>query len=150
MKYLKAIFAVPISILIIFAASQSYASETPSGVVAEFCKLDFEGHRLSSAAYEPIKPLIMYLAEPGWDIVLGVHSYELSSETIEGNIAKVIVHYEIDRSWPVDIGDISKYKTETFMLAQENGFWKISKYIQFPRVSSELLCSKYKYCTTGS
>lgn len=85
------IIAASIGVFALFSASQSLAADTPKEVVARFCQLDFEGHRLSSATYIPIESLIIYPAEPGWDAMLGVHSYEITDEKIEGNDAKIIV-----------------------------------------------------------
>jgi len=132
-----------------FACMQCFAAETPQEVVARFCQLDFEGHRLSSASYAKIAPLVMYLDEPGWDRVLGVYKYEIVNQTIEGNSAQVTVHYEIDRSWPQQIEIVNKFSNQTFNLKQENGIWKISKCIGLPRVSVDLLCIKYKFCSKG-
>ena len=146
MKRLLFLFAA----FILFTASLCFAGESPSEVVAHFCELDFKGHRLSSATYAPIEALIIYPAESGWDTVLGVRSYAIQSESIEGNTATVVVRYEIDRSWPDEIKDTSKYQVETFSLLQENDSWKLTKYIMLPRVSSELLCKQYKFCMPGS
>ena len=137
-------------VLIHFSTMQCFATETPKEVVARFCKLDFEGHRLSSASYPHIAPLVMYPEESGWDTVLGVSKYEIRNQTIEGNTAKVTVHYEIDRSWPLEMERINELSNATFNLKQENGTWKISKCVGQPRVSSDYLCIKYKYCSTGS
>ena len=141
---------VAMIVLTHFSTMQCFAAETPKEVVTRFCKLDFEGHRLSSASYSQIAPLVMYPDEPGWDTVLGVHKYEIVNQTIEGNAAKVTVRYEIDRSWPYEIEIVNKLRNGTFNLNQENGTWKISKCIGFPRVSSQYLCIKYKFCSTGS
>ena len=141
------IIVATFGILALLPAPRSLAADTPKEVVARFCQLDFEGHRLSSDTYSPIEPLIMYPAEPGWDTMLGVQSFKISGEKIEGNTAKVIVSYEIDRSWPEDVGDTSEYKSETFNLNRVNSTWRISEYVVYPRVSTDLLCSKYKFCT---
>jgi hypothetical protein len=141
---------IAVIIIVLFAATHSFAAETPKEVVAQFCKLDFEGHRLNPDTYMKIALLVMYPSEPRWATVLGVSRYEITDETIEGNTAKVTVYYEIDRSWPETIRETNMYKTEIIILNQENGKWKISKQIMFPRVSSKLLCTKYKFCLAGS
>lgn len=146
MKRLLFLFAA----FTLFSATLCFAGESPKEVVAQFCELDFKGHRLSSATYDPIEMLIMYPAEPGWDTVLGVHSYLIQGETIEGNTATVVVDYEIDRSWPDAIKDTSNYQVETFSLQHDKGSWKLTKYSMLPRVSAEFLCKQYKYCTQGS
>lgn len=133
-----------------FASMQCFAAETPKEVVARFCKLDFAGHRLSSASYPQIAPLVMYPEESGWDTVLGVSKYEIRNQTIEGKAAKVTVYYEIDRAWPLEMERINELSNATFNLKQENGTWKISECVGQPRVSSDYLCIKYKYCSTGS
>lgn len=144
------IIGVAIVLLSLFASTLCFAAESPKEVVTRFCELDFEGHRLSSNTYTQIAPLIMYPEEPGWDRVLGIHEYEITSETIEGKTAKVTVRYEIAGVWPQNIEIKNEYRNDTFNLNQENGAWKISEYIPYPRVSSSLLCTKYKLCSPDS
>lgn len=85
---------------LLFTAENSVA-ETPKDVVAAFCQLDFERNRLSSDKYKSIKPLVAYPEEPGWDTAFGIQNYEIKEEIIDNSSAKVIVQYEIDRSWPM-------------------------------------------------
>ena len=141
------IAAAAIATIFLSVATSSFAENSPKAVVSMFCKPDFEGHRLGSSAYAPIKPLVMYQAEPGWDTALGIRSYEILNEKIEGDTAEVSVRYDIDRSWPDDIGDVGRYRIATFTLSRMAGVWKIAKPVVFPRVSSKLLCSEYKFCT---
>lgn len=139
-----------IMIFTLFFSAEKVVAETPKEVVAAFCKLDFEGSRLSSEKYKDIKPLVAYPEEPGWDTVIGIYGYEIKKESIENSSAEIIVEYEIDRQWPKNLDNNEQFQTETFLLKQEKGKWKILKYIMFPRVSSELLCTVYGYCGTGS
>lgn len=136
-------------ILIIFATflllpiSFTMAADTPIDVVRKFCQLDYEGARLSSEGFKKLQPLIAYPDEPGWDIAIGIRSFKIKSENIHGNKAEVVVEYDIDQSWPpgLDIGN-----TEVVELVKSNGIWKIEKYIDYPRVSSKVLCTKYDKC----
>jgi hypothetical protein len=144
------IFTAVIMIFTLFFSTEKAVAETPKEVVAAFCKLDFEGNRLSSEKYKNIKSLVSYPDEPGWDTVIGIHGYEIKKEKIENASAEITVEYEIDRQWPNNPSNKEKYKTETFHLKQENSKWKITKYIMFPRVSSKILCTEHGYCETGS
>lgn len=148
-NYMKQHFLL-FAIISIFSAPLCFAGGSPRDVVAQFCELDFNGYRLSSATYAPIEALIMYPAEPGWDTVLGIHSYEILRDSINGNSATVVVQYKIDRSWPDAIKDTSMYQVETFSLQQVEETWKLTKFIILPRVSSELLCKQYNFCGQGS
>ena len=144
---LRASISLTLVLSFLLAASIACAANTPKEVVEEFCRLDFEGARLSSETYGPIVELISYSAEPGWDIVIGITKYEIQKVHIKGNNADVRVRYHIYRSWPVLIEDIASYVEETFYLKRIRGSWKISKYIFYPRVSADLLCTRYGHCT---
>jgi hypothetical protein len=109
--------------------------------------MDFNGNRLASETYYEIAEIVSYPAEPGWDIAIGIHSYKIVSEKIEGNTAKVTVHYVIDRSWPSSFDNYKEYQEEVFLLNKVGGEWKISMFISYPRVSKSLLCLKYNYCS---
>ena len=102
---------------------------------------------MATATYDEIGNIVSYPAEPGWDIAIGIHDYKILSEIIEGDIARVSVHYDIDRSWPSVFDNYKEFQDEVFLLNKVGGEWKISKYIVYPRVSTSLLCSKYKYCS---
>ena len=126
------------------------SADYPKEVVAEFCKLDFVGNRLSSATYKNISPLVMYPEEPGWDTVLDIRNHNVADEVVEGDFVKVSVLYEIDRMWPKDTRGKSDFKFETFILKNDGSNLKIAEFIMFPRVSSDVLCTKFDYCTDGS
>ncbi len=106
-------------------------------VVERFCRLDFEGARLSTDAYQPILSLISYPAEPGWDRAIGITWYKIKSVSVEDNEAEVTVNYSIPGI--ENTLDLKEYETENIKLKKINGCWKISEYIQLPRPSIELL-----------
>jgi hypothetical protein len=119
------------------------AAETPSDVVRKFCQLDYEGARLSSVTYKKIIPLVAYPEEPGWDIVIGIRSYEIKKEQIQRNKAEVIVVYDLERSWPPGIRPNNR---EVIKLVKVDGVWRIEEYITYPRVSLEVLCKEFNRC----
>ena len=121
------------------------AEESPSEVVKRFCQLDYEGARLSSETYSAIQPLIAYPAEPGWDTAVGIKGYALKKEMINGDVAEVMVEYEIDQIWPE--GDLPS-RQETFKLVKYGPAWKIQEYIMYPRVSAIVLCKKHSQCSS--
>jgi len=122
------------------------AGEKPSDIVKKFCELDFSGHRLNGVKYKKIIPLVNYPDEPSWDTAISIKSYILESEKIDGNKAFIKVKYQIIGSWPAELSGINKYSEELFELEKFNDEWKIIKYIVYPRVSSQVMCSEYKYC----
>ncbi|CAB1076125.1 hypothetical protein D1AOALGA4SA_3923 [Olavius algarvensis Delta 1 endosymbiont] len=128
---------------LLFPTSMTMAADTPAEVVRKFCELDFQGARLTSDGYETIQPLIAYPAEPGWDIAIGIKGYEIKSEKIQGNKAEVIVEYDIDQSWPPDLNVCNP---EVIEIVRSKDIWKIEKYIDYPRVSAEVLCTKFHKC----
>ena len=119
------------------------AADTPTEVVRKFCQFDSQGARLTSDGYQKIQPLIAYPAEPGWDIVIGIRDFKIKSENIHGKKAEVVVKYDIDQSWPPGL---NMGNTEIIELIESNGIWRIAKYIDYPRVSSEVLCTKFYKC----
>ena len=120
------------------------ADESPSEVVRKFCQLDYEGARLSSEAYSAILPLIAYPAEPGWDTAVGIKGYALKKEMINGDVAEVVVEYDIDQIWPE--GDPPN-REETIKLVKYGHVWKIQEYILYPRVSTIVLCKEHAQCS---
>lgn len=106
-------------------------------VVEKFCKLDFEGARLSTDAYTPMLELISYPVEPGWDRVIGITGYTITSISVKGNDAEADVHYSIPgiENRP----DLKEYEIENIKLQKIDGRWKITRYIQLPRPSTVLL-----------
>jgi hypothetical protein len=139
MRTIVAIIAVSLLLHISFAI----AADTPSEVVRKFCQLDYQGARLSSDGFIKIQPLIAYPEEPAWDLAIGIKGYKITNENIDGKKAEVVVEYEIDQIVPSDLGILD---TEVVELIQSNGVWKIERYVDYPRVSSAVLCTKYKKC----
>ena len=139
---MRRIFTI-ISVALLLNYSFAMAADTPSEVVRKFCQLDYQGSRLSSDGFKAIKSLIAYPEEPGCYIAIGIRSFKIKSEKIHGNKAEVVVEYDIDQSWPsgIDVGN-----TEVAKLVKSNGIWRIEKYIEYPRVSSEVLCTKFRKC----
>lgn len=131
-------------IALCLSAISSMAEESPSEVVRKFCMLDYEGARLSTKTYSAILPLIAYPAEPGWDTVVGIRGYALKNEMINGDVAEVVVEYEIDQIWPE--GDLPN-RQETFKLVKYGDAWKIQEYIIYPRVSAIVLCRNHSRCS---
>ena len=135
-----------IGFLLVFLSVSTYAQETPRDIVEKYCQYDFQGARLNSVEAQSYRLLVAYEEEPGWDTVIGVKGFEIGRVIVKDNVAVVEVNFEIDRAWPVQIEQISEYSTVKVELSLENGSWKISKYIPFPRVSSEALCKKWGFC----
>ncbi|MCF7822251.1 MAG: hypothetical protein K9M17_07425 [Mariprofundaceae bacterium] len=130
--------AIPLLALLLYS-NCSYAEQSPSGVVAEYCRHDTEGYRLSSESYEKIAALMSNdedLVEPGWDCFKAIRKYEIVRESITNEQALVTVNYSLLSEYCVG-GSIKKedsIDTFQFRLRNENGHWKILNYPPFPRL----------------
>jgi hypothetical protein len=133
-------------VLLVLVPLFVFASGTPKEVVEKYCEYDFNGARLSSSATSKYQNLISYEEEPGWDTVIAVSEYEVGTEEVNGNTAVVIVTYEIIKAWPSPLENIAEYQTAKVKLILMDGHWKVSKYINYPRVGSELLCNNLRFC----
>lgn len=116
--------------------------------VENFCRLDFEGARLSSNSWSKIRPLIAYEEELGWDTALGILAYQIDTISITGNKANVVVRYEIVKAYPSDFSpsELKDLKVVQFNLVKKNNNWLLSSYILYPRVSNDILCNKFNEC----
>ena len=133
-------------ILLISAPLFSFAGGSPKDVVEKYCEYDFNGARLISSGASNYRHLIDYEEEPGWDSVISVMGYKVGDEKISGNTAIVIVNYDIIQAFPAPLVNISQYQTVEVELLLQEGNWKVSKYIDYPRVGNELLCDNWGFC----
>jgi len=64
-------------------------------VVLEYCRLDYDGARLSASKGERLFSLVTWEAEPGWDTAVIVSSFNAHEAQVIGPSAKVIVDYQV-------------------------------------------------------
>lgn len=116
----------------------------PQSIAAEYCRLDFQGARLSSRTYAEINRLVSWEEEPGWDSVFITDKYEITGYAVYGDEAEVTVEYTLKGS--ISGQDFTAYeKTETviFRLGLTGGVWKITEPLIPPHCSAGVLLAHY-------
>lgn len=116
-----AIFLLPIS--------PCFADVSPSETVQQYCQLDYDGQRLSSASWPRVAHLVSWQVEPGWDMATGVTGFRITSEMVDGNSATIQVLFFAATN-----------KTVEFTLQRNGNIWKIVSPAHQPHVSQKLLC----------
>ncbi len=111
----------------------------PKAVVEEYCKLDFDGARLSASApgYQRIYTLVSWETEPGWDQNLLVSSFVVGGGVTTGRRVLVPVTYEVvARSAGDDPIQIAKTEERAdFVLVYRGSAWVIDEGQIPPHVS---------------
>jgi len=113
-------------------------------VVEAFCRLDFEGSRLSSRTWNEILPYVTWEEEPGWDMALAIKGYHIGEVSVSAKQAMVTVKYDIEKSQPHSLqpAELKKFEIVKFKLIKTNGRWLIDSGVPYPRVSSDLLLKR--------
>jgi hypothetical protein len=135
-------------IIVPSVSTLAYSEKQAHDVARVFCKLDFEGVRLSSRTWNKILPYVAWEEEPGWDIALAIKRYAIGKVVVEGQRAVVTVRYDIERSCPhsFELTQLREFETAELELVRKNGSWVINSKVLYPRVSSDILCKKYSCC----
>ena len=117
-------------------------------VVRAFCKLDFEGARLSSRTWNKISPYVAWEEEPGWDVALAIKHYDIGKVVVSRQRAVVTVRYDIARSCPDSFGptQLEQFERTELILVKQSDSWVIDSKLMYPRVSCEILCNRYNCC----
>ncbi len=120
-------------------ATQSRKSSNPGPeeVVKKYCRLDFDGVRLSSKSYAQIAPLSLWEEEPGWDEATVISGYQATSVRTQRNGAVIKVRFEIlGRLFGLGIFTLNrKSEVMDFSLILSNGKWIIQKPLYRPYIS---------------
>ena len=90
---IRLVLVFNLSVLFLVTPALTFANEKPEilNVVEAFCKLDFEGARLSSRTGHRITPYVTWEDEPGWDIALAIKSYRIGTVSVDRQKARVTV-----------------------------------------------------------
>ena len=132
---------------------------TPRGVVTEFCRLDANGARLSTAAYRKINPLVAWPEEPGWDTAVVIGGYETSKASFDGDgeRATVVVSYEVlgvlsgERWYPLErIEPDSIFhrfiaRQVTYTVEQNGNSWRLVGPVVHPHVDLIYMAAHARY-----
>lgn len=111
---------------------------TPKELVEKYCYEDFNGAFLSSDNYERSdigKYIIAAEYEtPGWDIVILISEYKISSIDTDIKTAKILVEYQVigKLSGGVDLKLKKSIETYIFRLKKQGENWKIVKPYNLP------------------
>ena len=125
--------AIAALVLVLLAAPFAAAVEaahppnTPAEVVAEFCKLDFEGGQLTNEGWRHMSNLFTWADAPGWDDFTVVKSYKVVSSNANGNRGVVTVEFQrIGKlsDEPVFTQDVATEEV-TFQLIHTMREWKV-------------------------
>ena len=131
------LFLLPISAI-------AGSSATPEEVVSKYCQLDFEGARLNGSTWSKVYPLITWEEEAGWDVVVPIKNFKITSTSQEKNNATVKVQYDFEREVHGVNPDQLTYKQKIvdFKLIKQGDTWKINSPKIYPHVSAEALKRK--------
>jgi len=123
------------------ASSAGGAKGKPADVVKEYCRLDSQGARLSSANWPRVAPLVSWEEEPGWETATIISRYRIQSTTVRPDHAIVIVVFRIIGQLEDDKPFASKRKYETlaFRLERAGDSWKIVRPVAPPHVSARAM-----------
>lgn len=140
---------LPLAMALLLAACATtvHVPATPEDTVQRFCRLDFEGARLSSDTYHRIDPLVTWKEQVDMDPVYLVRGYEVGGSKIEGDRAEVPVKYDLisrlDVPWhpghPDLAADLAANAEVVFRLVRHRGAWKIDGPAITPHASPEAL-----------
>jgi hypothetical protein len=113
---------------------------TPKGVIEAFCKADYNGAGLSTKGWPKIKKYTTWVDAPGWDNVVVISSYEVTSAKENLKTADLIVRYEVIGN--LESGEkisnlIRNRHTEkiNYKLVKLKGQWKIENPQEPPHIS---------------
>jgi len=112
---------------------------SPASVVRDYCKLDFEGARLSSESsdFEKYFALVAWPDEPGWDGAVVIRNFRIVLSGSAQPVSKVTVRYVV-------LGNMSGARVTaspqheegvTFVLKRSGDTWKIEHPLIPPHIS---------------
>lgn len=109
----------------------------PKDVVKEYCRLDFEGARLSSETRSQVASLIAWEEERGWDQAVIVSKYRVTNVVVRGNHATARVEFKVLGRLEGDEPFVPGRRLEAvhFGLERAEDVWKIENPIIAPHVS---------------
>ena len=112
----------------------------PKEVMEAFCKADYNGAGLSTKGWPIIKKYTTWVDAPGWDSVVVISEYKLTSVKENLRTASVIVDYKVIGN--LDSGEkISNLERNIHMqkinynMVKLNGQWKIDNPQEPPHIS---------------
>ena len=110
-------------------------------VVEEYCRLDSLGARIGGnpSLNAQYGQLVGWEAEPGWDVVTIISSWDVSDPKGFGSHASVVVRYNvIGQSFdPSANGNGNRQESVTYQLSRRGDKWIINKGLVHPHVTAE-------------
>jgi len=107
----------------------------PSQVVERFCKVDFDGVRLSGESSASARDLTDWVDEPGWDSMIVITGYKLSklhsinktiTVSVKYDVAGVLDGWKWTDAKEMDTAEIKTESIIEFTLEQRDGLWKVT------------------------
>lgn len=112
---------------------------SPKEIVAEFCRLDGTGLRLSGDTRKDIEPLLAWGEEYGYDEIVVIKDFKVNKAIVTNSAATVSVEYFL-------LGTTDSFKflkaskrenVVNFKLVEQNGLWRIEGPVIAPHVHWE-------------
>ncbi len=122
-------------VVAVFASAQSLplglrSTREPSrAVVGKYCRMDYQGFRLTKDTWPRLKAVTTWKDNPDWQGFTVISQYELL-EVDEGlRAAAVSVRYNVVGRFEIGLGYVPDRASEqvNFVLKEEEGDWKIDK-----------------------
>ena len=107
--------------------------------IKQYCQLDALGHRLSTAAYPPIRQLMAWdedKDEPGWDCMRIISGFDVGNIAVFRDVADATITYTIVANHCSD-GELEKVDyidRVSVKLIRDDDSWKFKDYVPYPRV----------------
>lgn len=99
-------------------------------LVSQYCRLDYEGDRLSDSGWTKMQPLVSWRANPDFPLVNVISRYTVDNDPVENhNKYTVVVHYRLIGRFNIGQGFAKDASTEdvTYTVSQVNGEWRITE-----------------------
>ena len=136
-------------------------ASTPTAVLNNFLKLDFDGARLDSDGFKKVFPLTDWKDAPGYDSSVIVRGYKVGPPSVRGGTATIVVTYDVvgfiggNTMWEAYN---EKAPTETFKdqvrvpyeLVTKNGRWRVHGPDVGPHISVDVALKNEEALLSGS
>ncbi|MCM2357751.1 MAG: hypothetical protein NDI77_06355 [Geobacteraceae bacterium] len=114
------------------------STEIPAEIVKRYCSADLNGARLSSNAYNAVRPLVYWNDEPGWDHSFVISGFDVikSKKTTNGEVIVEVTYNVIAILNGDELLTYNFVELVDFVLAKKGKEWRIVRPIVPPHVSA--------------
>jgi hypothetical protein len=101
-------------------------------LVAQYCRLDYAGARLSPADWSKLEPLVAWHANPDFLLFMTTSRFDVDNDPVPGHGKyEVTVHYRLlgryDLSEGYSLESANQIEDVRFTVTEVNGEWRISE-----------------------